>query len=107
MSNIAYMSVPLCNIFFEYCTSPYQTLSILAYSVPLCSVNSDGVCHEEKNSAFASSSKSRLEQDGVVAEKESGLKHKSRVQKINDTIQQASETAAMASNRLKVVKIES
>ena len=64
------------------------------------------MCHEEKNSAFASSSKSRLEQDGVVAEKESGLKHKSRVQKINDTIQQASETAAMASNRLKVVKVE-
>ena len=99
------MSVPLSNVFFEYCTSPYQTLSIIT-SVPLCSVNSDGVCHEEKNSAFASSSKSRLEQDGVVAEKESGLKHKSRVQKINDTIQQASETAAMASNRLKVVKVE-
>ena len=60
------------------------------------------MCHEEKNSAFASSSKSRLEQDGVVAEKESGLKHKSRMQRVNDTIQQESQTAAMNANRLKI-----
>ena len=99
------MSVPLCNAFIAQTLIEHCQTSLM--SVSLCSVNSDGVCHEEKNSAFASSSKSRLEQDGVVAEKESGLKHKSRVQKINDTIQQASETAAMASNRLKVVKIES
>ena len=60
------------------------------------------MCHEEKNSAFQSSSKSRLEKDGVVAEKEAGLKHKTRTQKVNDTIQQESQTAAMNTNRLRV-----
>ena len=38
----------------------------------------------------------------MVNEKESGLKHKSRMQRVNDTIEQESQTAAMNANRVKV-----
>jgi len=50
------------------------------------------------SSAFAS--KSRLEKDGIVAEKESGLKHQSKMQRVNDTLQEESQTATMNANRL-------
>ena len=55
---------------------------------------------EDSTSAFAASNSARLEQDGVVAEKESGVKSQSRTQRVNDTVQTSSATAAMSAQRL-------
>ena len=55
---------------------------------------------EDSTSAFAASNSARLEQDGVVAEKESGVKSQSRTQRVNDTMQHSSATAAMSAQRL-------
>jgi len=75
-----------------------ESASSTASAAQMTRIQSGDVSLEEKSSAFAS--KSRLEKDGVVAEKESGLKHQSRLQRVNDTVQQDSKTATMNANRL-------
>ena len=56
---------------------------------------------EDSTSAFDHSSSAMLAKDGIVAEKESGVKGHSRTQRVNDTMQHESATAAMSANRLK------
>ena len=55
---------------------------------------------EDSTSNLENTNSSRLEKDGIVAEKESGLKHQSRTQRLNDTVNHESATAAMTANRL-------
>ena len=54
---------------------------------------------EDSTSNYAASNSARLEQDGVVAEKENAVKSQSRTQRVNDTMQHSSQTAAMSANR--------
>jgi len=77
-----------------------ESASATASAAQMKRIQSGDVSLEEKSSAFSSASKSRLEKDGVVAEKESGLKHQSRLHRVNDTVQQESQTATMNANRL-------
>ena len=55
----------------------------------------------EENTA-SSATRGRLEKDGIIAEKESGLKHASRTSRVSDVVQSESATAAMTGNRLHV-----
>jgi hypothetical protein len=79
-------------------TDSYSTESATANAAQLMRVQAGDVSFEEKTASSAT--KARLEKDGIVAEKESGVKHQSRMQKINDTVQQESATATISGNKL-------
>ena len=80
-------------------TDKYSTESVTANAAQLKRVQAGDVSFEEKTASAAS--KARLEKDGIVAEKESSLKHASRLQKISDgTVREESATAAMSGNKL-------
>ena len=81
-------------------TDTFSSESATASAAQTKRVQAGDISFEEN--IASSASKGRLEKDGIVAEKESGLKHASRTSRVSDVVQSESATAAMTGNRVHV-----
>jgi hypothetical protein len=81
-------------------TDKFSSESATASAAQSKRVQAGDVSFEEN--IASSASKGRLEKDGIVAEKESGMKHATRTSRVSDVVQSESATASMTGNRLHI-----